>query len=348
MGRAARLKRERKASKDFAPKGGQTIQLCNPETNNFEVFIAGNATVCRNPVFHDESVTCTIDCMPMVEQDSAKGQHLVLCGAGPSLTEHAAEYCPKADQVWGCNSAATWLYKNGHKLTHGFAIDQTTHMVAEWIDPPPAEYILATTVHTHLVEHLVRQNLATRFFHNFVGIKKPPVEVEPGYFCEYEDFLYMTFYGPTIRAGSGLNAVTRAIDVALFMGFETVDVLGADCCLRTSAPRPIGEYGSAAEVAWLRDHTVMHADGGNALASGATPVTLDGEIDGRIWTSKPDMLISAQWLMRMARSSKGRVRLIGDTLPNALMNKDEAFLARLPALTDSNGASFQYPGELTI
>ena len=353
MGRASRLKALKRDRKGFAPTGkqvgdGPQITLSNPETNNFEAFIAGNATVCRNPSYHGPEILCTAACTPMAEEGSGRGQHLVLCGAGPSLAEHAAEHCTNempADQVWGCNSALTWLVDNGYRATHGFAVDQTAHMCAEWVSAPDVEYLLASSVHPHLVEYLVSKNRRTRFFHNFVGIKKPPVMVEPGKYCDYEDLVYMTLYAPTVRCGSGLNAVTRALDVAQFMGFETITVLGADCALRAKTAPPDAPVGSPEMLAWLRS-TVMHADGGNALASGATPVTLSGEIDGRLWTSKPDMLITAQWLMRMAKTSNGRIRLIGDTLPNALMHKDETFLARLPALTDSSGKPMQYPGGL--
>ena len=70
----------------------------------------------------------------------------------------------------------------------------------------------------------------------------------------------------------------------------------------------------------------MHADGGHALASGATAVTLGALIDGRHWETKPDMVITAQWLVRMKRALGDRLTLVGDTLPNALMDKDPVFL----------------------
>ena len=81
-------------------------------------------------------------CERVVETGSAQGQHIVICGAGPSLREHAAEWCPQGDQVWGCNSAATYLQNNGHRITHGFTIDQTSHMLAEWLDPSASPEVL--------------------------------------------------------------------------------------------------------------------------------------------------------------------------------------------------------------
>ena len=58
--------------------------------------------------------------VPILMQPS---EYVVICGAGPSLRDTAAKWCQQADQVWGCNSAATWLYDNGHKVTHGFTVD---------------------------------------------------------------------------------------------------------------------------------------------------------------------------------------------------------------------------------
>jgi hypothetical protein len=360
------------------------IELSNPVSHHFAAFIAGNAQHC------DEVVT----------EKTAVGQHLVLCGAGPSLAEHAAEWCPQGDQVWGCNSAAPWLHAHGHKLTHAFTVDQTTHMVKEWYTPMPGvEYLIASTVHPHLVEHLISHGCKLRWFHNFVGIKGAPVlygvcnacgsVVEEGFqaapdchdaavgpltermaafreawaasgryqeedyaalrdfaaglniymgLLSYEDWLYQSLYPPMIRAGSGLNSVNRALDIALCMGFSKITMLGADCCLKLRSRPPVGVPNSHPDyLRWLEHETIMHADGGSATASGATSLTMGGELDGRYWETKVDMVISAVWLVKAKKQLKDRLQLIGDTLPNALMNKGEKFLARLPSMTYSDG-----------
>lgn len=326
--------------------GGGQITLQNPVANQFPAFIFGNAQFCDR----------------VAEQDSAAGQTLVICGAGPSLAEEAAEWCPKGDQVWGCNSAMPWLVAQGHKVTHGFTIDQTAHMCVEWQSPPDVEYLVASTIHPHLTSLLLAHQRRITWFHNFVGIDRPPVEYGVCLDCNamipdvrgeggdcpharvdtrrelYEDWMYMALYAPTIRAGSGLNATTRAIDVALFMGFKRIIVLGADCCLRLKAPSPEGAVpGSAEYMRWLEHEVVMHADGSGALSSGATPVTIGGKIDGRFFLTKPDMSITAVWLEVMRRKLKGRLELVGDGLPNALRHKSEKFLRRMPALVDSRG-----------
>ena len=319
--RAAR----RRAAKEDA-KAAVTepeIHLENPVQAHFASFVVGNAQYCDH----------------VVEADTAKGQHLILCGAGPSLMDTAAEWCPKGDQIWGCNSAVTWLYDQGHKPTHGFTVDQTPHMVAEWRNPPPVEYLVASSCHPHLIQLLLGRGRSLRFFHNFVGIRQRPVSWadEDGVMqaASYEDWLYMTLYPMTVRAGSGLNSVNRAIDIALWMGFDKITLLGADCALRIRTPPPSADDHEAYRR-WL-DDTIMHADGGSATASGATAMTMGGLIDGRHWETKVDLVISAVWLVKAVKYLKGRLEIIGDVLPNALMGKSEEFLARLPRMVDSTG-----------
>jgi hypothetical protein len=49
------------------------------------------------------------------------------------------------------------------------------------------------------------------------------------------------------------------------------------------------------------------------------------------------MMVSAVWLEMTRRRSDGRIALIGDTLPNALKDKPERYLRRLPNLLNGNG-----------
>lgn len=369
-------------------RAGDFVQLTNPVRHNFESFIFANALVCER----------------VVEERSAVGQTVVICGAGPSLAETVDKWVQMGDQVWGCNSAAIWLYEHGYPVTHAFTIDQTPHMIDELYTAPPVEYLLATSVHPGLPKWLLAHDRTIRFFHNYVGLHKPPVQfcecghdgiqhdeaetptVETGTvtqtdvngevspvgavalevrvkctacdcaayaprLMQYEDWLYASLYPATLRAGSGLNATTRAIDVALFMGFTEIILLGADCAIRFTTPRPPeARAGSEAHRKWLDEATVMHADGGSALASGATATVFEGEIDGRTWLTKPDLVITAVWLerwrrrlerARLATGTGARLRIMGDTLPRALRNKDDHFLNRMPSLVDEGGNVLQ-------
>lgn len=347
MSRAER-RREQRAARRGKPmiNNDQQIQLSNPVSNHFPMFITGNATSCQRVPRHTESGTCDATCRVMVEPGSAQGQRLILCGAGPSLRDHIADYASKGDQVWGCNSAAIWLYTQGHGVTHGFTVDQTPAMCNEWELAPPIEYLLASTVHPFLVDKLTKAGCATRFFHNYVGIDMPPVDVGTApngrrMLMDYEIWLYHTLYPKSAFACSGLNSVNRALDVAAFMGFERIDILGADCALRATAEPADGMVpGSPQHIEWLEQHVEMHADGGHALASGATAMTISGEIDGRMWHTKPDMMISATFLVKQVRQMRGAgltVTLVGDTLPNALIDKPDEYLYQLPTLYDKDG-----------
>jgi hypothetical protein len=53
---------------------------------------------------------------------------------------------------------------------------------------------------------------------------------------------------------------------------------------------------------------------------------MSGEINGRTWRTRPDMLMDAVHLVRRVRQANGRIRLMGDTLPVALLGKDDATL----------------------
>jgi len=348
-----------------------TIELRNPVAQHFEAFIVGNAVtweklahadlVAHAPEvveelarhgdedrvdfmnrFHD-AVRDHATQHHVVRPNEAKGQHLVICGAGPSLREHAAEWCPKADQVWGCNSALPWLAehgkRHGYKPTHGFSVDQTPSMLKEWYSAPDVEYLIASSTHPHLAEYLIGRGRTVRFFNNYVGIKGADVQFKDDA-IPYEDWMYCVLFPPTIRAGSGLNSVNRAIDVAEFMGFDRITVLGADCALRLKRPKPTGmTFGDRAHRRWLEKHTMMHVNGSSATVNGQSPLTLGGEIDGRYWETKPDMIVSAVWLEMTRRKLNGQLQIIGDTLPNALRDKPEEFLRRLPSLTNAKGES---------
>lgn len=354
MSRAIKRRLEREAKK----RPGQQITLQNPVSDYYGAFIFGNALHVPGPE-------------AMVQPGEAKGRTVLICGAGPTLNDHIAEYAGTTTDLWACNSALPWLLSQGYPVTHAITVDQTAAMLNEWETAPDVEYLLCTTVHPFLTEHLVEKHARRcRWFHNFVGIAKPPVEYcECGHDshdgpcqcgCEtyrpyrmaYEEWLYASLFPPGIRVGAGLNTATRAIDLALTMGYDQVTVLGADCALRVRAPlgRDV-EPNSPEHKLWLAG-TVMHADGGNALASGATACTIGGEIDGRWWETKPDMMLSAVFLLRMQDAIGDRLKLVGDTLPNALrvakmLTKNDGtrvavrglddLIAWMPALMDSNG-----------
>ncbi len=313
MGRAARARATRRAAH------GSNVRLVNPNAPKFADYIRANAK---------------LGC-PVVERDSARAQSLVLCGAGPSLADHAEE-CASGDQVWACNGALPWLLTKNHRVTHGFTVEASERMLDVWHDAFGVDFLCASSADPALVACMILRGADVSLFHNVAGPTQRDVAEQ--------DQLYASLYPPTICAGAGLNSVTRAIDVAAYMGFASITVLGADCCLRVrpnvfgiAAPSRVGlEPGTEAYDRWMREHAVMHVDGRNPEDGGCSPVTAVGVIDGREWTAQWDMWISAQYLVAAARAD-ARVRLVGDTLPNTLLHQSDSFLAKLPKMIDGHG-----------
>ena len=226
----------------------------------------------------------------VVAPGTFRGHKLALCGAGPSLVDNL----PAADDaIFACNSALPYLWDRGVKVTAGVGIDQTPMLEVEWQRPPPVAYYCATSCDPSLIRHLQQHDRPVIFFHNAVGFED-----------EFEH--YCRTWPPMFMVGQGATVVSRFIGVAEWMGFEHIDIYGADCA--------------------FAEGDITHANGRAATSAYVNPVYMVGDIDGREWRTRPDMLMAAVELVRRARESEGRIRLIGDTLPNALMDKDDEFL----------------------
>lgn len=245
--------------------------------------------------------------MRVCHANEHQGETLALCGAGPSL--RTARFDP-TDQLWACNSALPWLVEHGVVPTAGVAIDQTPRMLEDWASVYPVDYLVASSVDPKVVQHLATKGRSVRFFHNAVGFTNDTwVNPDPEHLRDYEFALYCTAFPPTFVMGSGQTVVSRTIKLAFWMGFERIDVYGADCC--------------------LGPENVTHANGEDAEAAYGNPLLWEAEINGRHWVSRPDMTMDAVDLVHRVRESQGRVRLMGDTLPVALLGKSEAVLAEV-------------------
>lgn len=213
---------------------------------------------------------------------------LALCGAGPSLKRAKIE---GVDEVWACNSALPWMVKEGRKVDVGIGMDQTPGLLREWSDPPDVTYYVASTCDPALVLHLKAHNRRVLFFHNAVGFDG---EIEH----------YQT-WPPGYILGHGATVVTRTVGLAGWLGFHRVDLYGIDCAF---------------------DGDVVHANGEDYREAYGNPLMLNAEIDGKLWRTRPDMLMDAVDIVRLAREKNGLIRFQDGTLPAALFDKDEAFL----------------------
>ena len=227
-------------------------------------------------------------------RDEYKDKTLVICGAVPSLKQ-AHKQVRKADHVWGCNRAAVWLTDHGWKCTHGLAIDPGENMYkGVWKDPPAMDYLLATSVNPRLPDHLLEHGNSVRFFHSLRG--GVPEELQ----------LYKMLFPPTALCFTGLNAGTRALDLADFLGYKQIYMAGCDHALSED-----GEMYVGGEKFKILD------------------LTVEGVIDGRKYVTRPDMLSSAKALAYRKKELGSRMEFIGMTLPRALSTKSPEFLERV-------------------
>jgi hypothetical protein len=81
---------------------------------------------------------------------------------------------------------------------------------------------------------------------------------------------------------------------------------------------------------------VMHANGDSSVHNGASSLTMYGEIDGIPFLTKPDMIVSAVWGVKVEQLYD-RISIVGSPLIDALRTKDDDFLKRLPTLQNHHG-----------
>ena len=213
---------------------------------------------------------------------------LALCGAGPSLKRAKIN---GVDAVWACNSALPWMVREGMRVDAGIGMDQTPALLREWADPPDVTYYVASTCDPELVRHLKAHNRRVYFFHNAVGFEG---EIE-----HYQS------WPPGYILGHGATVVSRTVGLAGWLGFHRIDLYGVDCAF---------------------DGDIAHANGEDFREAYGNPLLLNADIDGTVWRTRPDMLMDAVDIVRLARAKNGLVRFQDGTLPAALFNKDEAFL----------------------
>lgn len=152
----------------------------------------------------------------------------------------------------------------------------------------------------------------------------------------HEDWLYQTLFAPSCQPQYGLNVVARAIGLALYMGFSKIRVWGSDCAAIPDAP-PMPQLSDPAYLDWAKN-VVMYADGRNVLdvyGPEGTMVQAEGsDFGNRRWHTRADMLITARHLVTMVKyGSPGQIELMGDILPNALMDWTDEQWDQAPNMT---------------
>jgi len=316
--------------------------LCQPNRDDLYDQIKANATLCRQ----------------VLQQDSHLGKRLTIVGAGSSLAVHHGDILP-ATEVWACNSALPYLVDRGLPVTHGFCIDQGPDMLkpSEWGRSFDVDYLLASSVYPALAQRLTDEGHRVTWFHNYLGLPNPEGWIAPADFhpdpihhC-YEFWLYCALYPPAPQAGYGLNSVVRAVCLGIWMGFKHITVLGADCAAKPTGVQ-MPAYGTPDWVPFLKS-CVLYADGRTAFDAYGPDVTMvQKDMETRLgdlssvtrWHTRSDMVISAQHLANLAKSYAHprpgvptSIQLLGNTLPNAMMDKPRGFFDTFPRLNTASG-----------
>jgi hypothetical protein len=233
--------------------------------------------------------------LPILPECSGLGKKLVICGAGPSLDTPEARHELEINigHVWACNSALDWLLAHGQRVTHAITID-----AGHWWEQTPGgiHYVLASVTNPKLVDHLVARGRRVSFIHSFMNF--------PG-----EVTLYRQFWGKAPCLGHGMTVVPRVLNLAIgWCGYQKVVLLGADSAVADDDGR-------------------FHAGRLDEPEDNASNrLFMEGVVHGRTWHTTPEFLLQAVMLVQDQRALGSRLKIVGDTLPNALSDYSYADL----------------------
>jgi len=282
--------------------------------------------------------------VPLIQRDELKGHNAVICGSGPSLKRpeiitRIKQLASKGHLIIACKHAIRHLYDKGIKVDMAVSMDPGAHIarpdikiykapgcrhiLASVSDPLLFDYIMSNRPYGRWLKSLtkpqqksilkddykewrakkllfrnLKEDLPAKvaIFHSACGLAGEVDLYNELFGSEHEDCM-----------GGGLNVVNRAVSLAMYMGIDKIVMAGADCGWREEDSFYC--YGdNNVEGVNMKDH---------------------GQIDGKEWVTRPDMVASAVDLVRHAHENPGRFEHLGDTLPAALMDKDDDFLTQV-------------------
>ena len=274
-------------------KRAVTVQFVNPHSPNF-----------REHILYSSALG-----LPMTTADRHKDATALLVGSGPSLnhpnvidqlkeiTESNRNGEPEV-VVYACKVAISWMDKYVCTPSYGVTIDPGDHIACDEKVPrvPGVTHLCATVSNPALFEWLADEQV--ELFNSVCGIP-------------YEKMLYEAVTGGHATMIGGYNVINRAYSVANYHGCTKFIFAGVDC-------------------GW-RDNEKMYCDGVDYMMQKKLFINDEGEIDGEVWHSTPDMVASGVALAKEAkgfdqRGESERLRFIGDVLPATLRQKPDEYL----------------------
>lgn len=269
----------------------------------------------HNPFFHllgQHIVSSANRRLPMMARDSHKGENVIVCGSAPSLVKantlnRIRNHVKKGWKIVACKEAIELLRKRNIPVHYSVSMDPTdTQHLKTYLDDG-ITYLIASSCHPTLFDHVINGGRACRVFHSACGwngnVRNPQTN-QTVHITETD--LYKNMFPNADVMCGGFTVVNRALSCAKYMGFEKVVLAGAD-------------------FGW-REKSSYYAKGAKQKAGNeGIEMTDQGLVDGKPWLTRPDLLASAVSIAKLKK--KGQIFGIwGDSLAASLAKRDDQFL----------------------
>ena len=277
-----------------------------------------------------------------------KGEKAIICGSGHSLTDPQVlkEIKEKQNAGWlivACKHAVRYLTEQDIKVDYSVTMDPgahiarpdrkiyrspgTTHIVASSSDPLLFDYLLSPMKYEDWLRSKTEAEQKRILLFDFDKWKSgeltfPEVPNHPEDHpakiklfhsaCGVKDEvnLYKKLFKNADTMGGGYNVVNRAYSAMKYMGVSEFIFAGVDC-------------------GWRLD-TTFYTHGDNPQTG--MDMSDQGQIDGKEWRTRPDMMASAVSLVQEQRKPGAAITFLGDCMPRSLMTKEDAFLQKMLSL----------------
>lgn len=251
--------------------------------------------------------------LPCVERDMhVKDPGAIVCGSAPSLLQphilaKIRKHVQKGWKIIACKEAIELLRKRKVPVHYSLSMDPTdTQHLKTYLDDG-ITYLLASSCHPSLFEHVLNGGRPVLVFHSACGwhgnVRRPGTD-EVVHITETD--LYKNMFPNADVMCGGFTVVNRALSMAKYMGFPKVILAGADFGYRAGAS--------------------YYAKGAKQKAGNeGIELSDQGKVDGKEWLTRPDLLASAVTVAKQKK--QGHVYQIwGDSLAASLAKKDDKFL----------------------
>ena len=301
----------------------------------------------NSPFLHRHVMRAAERGLPFIEPRRHYGEPFIITGSGPSLLESdhldfMRDSIRRGAVLIACKESIRMLAERGFTPRYSVSMDPGPEQVRKTHLVDGTTYLLASSCHPALYDHVLRGGHPVEVFHSACGateyryipgavvgrsdkdedltlagnieirnpdndaVLTPVVRIVQ----RCEQTLYKTLFAADQQfiASGGLTVVNRALAVAEYFGAAHTTMVGCN-------------YG-------YRSYQTYYADGMVEKAGNAgTELNDEALTDGRIWNCRPDQLVSAHALYDRIRS--GRLTVLGDSLANSIANRERSFADRV-------------------